>query len=257
VITRILSRKSRSRPSVPTRPASPTYAANIPVFIICRDRVTTLSKLVARLERAGQTRIVLVDNSSTYPPLLDYLSSTTHNVLRTGRNDGPSSPWTSGLVSSCDGPFIVTDPDLVPDDSCPDDFVAALVDALDVLKPRGIVKVGMGLRVDDLPPTSIGNSVRDWEAPRFWTRVIGHGPRGEPWYDAAVDTTFAIYKPHARYDAGCAKAVRLGPPYLMRCDPWYERPESISDEERYYCEHADRASNQAAHMRRLLAELSR
>ena len=225
---------------------------DIPVFIICRDRVTTLAKLVARLERAGQRRIILVDNSSTYPPLLDYFAKTPHEVVPTRRNDGPSSPWTCGRAHTCGTRFMVTDPDLYPDDGCPDDFVAALDEAIDALTPRGVTKVGMGLRIDDLPPTSIGDSVRAWEQPRFWTKIVGTGRRGEPWYDAFVDTTFAIYSPGATYDAGCAKAVRLGPPYLMRCDPWYETPDSISDEERYYCAHASSASNQAAHMRRLL-----
>jgi hypothetical protein len=213
-----------------------------------------MARLVERLEHAGQERIVFVDNSSTYPPLLDYLGVSPHRVVRTGRNDGPSSPWTSGLVAATSGRFIVTDPDLRPDDACPNDFVAALVEALDTLRSRGVVKIGMGLRIDDLPETSIAQSVREWELPRFWQRTMGQGNRGEVWYEAFVDTTFAVYSPQAKYDAGCATAARLGPPYLMRCDPWYERPESISDEERYYCERASSASNQAAHMRRLLRE---
>jgi hypothetical protein len=226
--------------------------ATFPVFIIVRDRVTTLAKLVASLERAGQQRIVLVDNSSTYPPLLEYLAKTPHEVVRTGRNDGPSSPWTSGLVGATSTRYMVTDPDLYPDPICPPDFVAALSEALDTLGPRGVAKIGMGLRIDDLPPTSIGDSVRAWEQPRFWQRTVGHGRRGELWYDAFVDTTFAIYQPRTIYDAGGARAARLGPPYLMRCDPWYEQPETISDEERYYCMHASSASNQAKHMRSLL-----
>jgi len=208
-------------------------------------------RLVERLEMAGQERIVFVDNDSTYPPLLDYLAKSPHRVVMTGRNDGPSSPWRSGLVSEVSGRFMVTDPDLYPDDSCPDDFISVLVEALDALRHRSVVKVGMGLRIDDLPTGEIAQSVRDWELPRFWQRTIGNGHRGEVWYDAFVDTTFAIYSPGAIHDAGCAKAARLGPPYLMRCGPWYENPLQLSDEERYYCMRASSASNWAKHVRQL------
>ena len=50
----------------------PRITANIPVFIICRDMVTPLGDLVAWLERNGHQRLILVDNASTYPPLVEY-----------------------------------------------------------------------------------------------------------------------------------------------------------------------------------------
>ena len=46
----------------------------IPVYIICRDRVTPLKELVSWLEKTGEADIHLIDNDSTYPQLLEYYS---------------------------------------------------------------------------------------------------------------------------------------------------------------------------------------
>lgn len=246
-------RSARPRPRAPRpRRSAREDPRAIPVFIIVRDRVTALRRLVARLERAGQRRIVLVDNSSTYPPLLEYFGQTPHRVVRTRSNEGPWSPWRSGLIAATRGRFVVTDPDMYPDDMCPDDFMYALCDALDLLAPSGVTKVGMGLRVDDLPDNPLAQQVRDWEA-RFWVRQLGTGPRGEAWWSAAIDSTFALYQPGHRYDGGGAKSVRLGQPYLVRCDAWYEDPSEISEEEKYFAARASRASTWGKTIRGLVA----
>lgn len=70
----------------------------IPAFLIVRDRLTSLIELIGWLESAGFEEIWLVDNDSTCPPLLDYLASTTHAVVRTEKNLGHRSPWLSGVV---------------------------------------------------------------------------------------------------------------------------------------------------------------
>lgn len=243
-------RRKRSQPVLRAPP--PQDPQTIPVYIIVRDRVTALQLLVERLERAGQQRIVLVDNSSTYPPLLEYLRTIPHRVVRTGRNEGPWSPWRSGLVAATRGRFIVADPDMYPDETCPDDFIHVLYEALGALLPRGVTKVGMGLRIDDLPDNPVASSIRQAEG-RFWKHRYGAGARGEDWWVAAVDSTFALYLPGHPYDGGCARAARIGTPYLMRCGPWYEDPSAVSEEERYFIARASRVSTFATRMRRFAA----
>jgi hypothetical protein len=51
------------------RMGSPT---STPIFVNCRDRLESLLALLDFLERAGQEQIYLLDNDSTYPPLLEY-----------------------------------------------------------------------------------------------------------------------------------------------------------------------------------------
>ncbi len=56
--------------------------AQYPIIINVRDRLEALRDLVDWLERAGQEDIWLCDNASTYEPMVDYLASSPHNVVR-------------------------------------------------------------------------------------------------------------------------------------------------------------------------------
>lgn len=97
-----------------------------------------------------------------------------------------------------------------------------------------VVKVGLGLRIDDLP--GYGRvpfpDVRAWEG-AFWTNRADPGA----WH-APVDTTLALYPPLSRQrEFRLGPAIRLDAPYLLRHLPWYETgPES--EELAYYREHA-------------------
>ena len=117
-----------------------------PVFINVRDRVTDLRALVEWLERAGHERIHLIDNASTWPPLLDYLSRSPHAVIELDRNLGSRALWHAGLVP--DEPYVLTDPDIVPTEDCPLDLVEHLQGLL-VRYPQ-FSKAGVGLYLDDV-----------------------------------------------------------------------------------------------------------
>src|SRR5262245_34645988 len=103
-----------------------------PVFILCRDRVAPLMALIEWLERVGQTEIYLLDNDSAYPPLLRFYQETKHRVIYLRANLGPHALWSSGLLKSLKvtGRYIVSDPDVVPTDQCPDNAIEMLSDAL-------------------------------------------------------------------------------------------------------------------------------
>jgi len=193
----------------------------IPVFVTVRDRVTCLKVLIDRLETLDDVGpIVLLDNASTYAPLLEYLAETPHEVV-TLPNLGNRALWIADVHPELRrGRFVLTDPDVIPD--CPDDALAVLGRVLD--RHPELVKVGLGLRIDDLP--SEAEAVRAWES-QFWLNALEPGV-----YDAGVDTTFALYRP----DGGSAitPAARTGPPYVARHLPWYQ----TDPEETYYRAHA-------------------
>ena len=90
-------------------------------FYICRDLVSDLGMLVSWLERTGHGNITLLDNASTYPPLLDYLARSSHRVIRLEENLGHRVPWRCGIVGEFgeEMPFVVTDPDVLPDPQVP------------------------------------------------------------------------------------------------------------------------------------------
>ncbi len=206
---------------------------DVPVFVPVRDRVTSLRSLVAWLERAGHEEIWLVDNASTYPPLVEYLATTPHHVVHLDRNLGHRSPWLSGTVQRAAGGrhVVISDPDVVPDEACPLDAVAHFRDVLD--RFPDVDKVGFGLRIDDLPTGyPLADAVRRWEA-RFWREEVEPGL-----FRADIDTTFALYRPLDRRHRE-DRALRTGPPYVARHVPWYTDPAALSDEDRYYRRHAD------------------
>jgi hypothetical protein len=204
--------------------------SQVPIFINCRDRLTPLLPLLDYLERAGCERVHLLDNDSTYPPLLEYYERTPHTVIRLGENHSHKSFWESGLLDELGvrGPYVFTDPDLVPIEECPLDAIEYFAGVLE--RYPGYKKAGFGLKIDDLPDHfSLKDDVLAWES-RFWHRLVA--PR---LYEAPIDTTFALYRgpEHAKLSA-----VRTGYPYLVRHTTWYLDSENLPEEHRYYIERA-------------------
>ena len=207
--------------------------SNPPIFVIVRDLLSPLQQLLGWLDRAGHDRIILVDNASTYPPMLEYLSTTSHTVVRCGWNMGHRSPWLSGAVFDLahDEPYVVTDPDIVPDESCPHDAVEHFAEIMRA-HPE-VHRVGFGLRIDDLPDHYAPKAdVIAWETP-FWEHEVAPGL-----YSAPIDTTFAL----ARVPRPSSiPSIRTGPPYIARHLPWYENTAVPSEEMIYYRDHGDRS----------------
>jgi hypothetical protein len=205
-----------------------------PILITCRDRLAPLIDLVGWLERAGHERIILVDNDSSFPPLLEYFTQTPHQVIELGANLGHFSVWEGDVLDaiSHSGPFVVTDSDVVPDAGCPRDAVERFADLL--FRYGDIGKVGFGLRIDDLPPTyEFRQEVLDWES-QFWLDEV------EPSvFRAAIDTTFALYRPST--PKGTFAALRTGAPYVARHIGWYSDSRRLTAEEEYYRAHAKRS----------------
>ena len=205
--------------------------AGCPIFVISRDRLSPLRALVSWLELAGHERIIVVDNASTYEPLLDYFTDFSHQLIRLDANVGPRAVWDCELLIRIghDGPFVVTDADVIPDETCPLDAVDHFAELL--FRYSDVDKVGFGLRIDDLPASyQFRHEAIDWER-QFWVDELEPGV-----FRADIDTTFALYRPRTGRET--LRALRTGAPYVARHLGWYGDSQHLTEEEQYYRDHA-------------------
>lgn len=212
-----------------------------PIFINCRDRLTTTVNLVKWLESVGQERIYLVDNDSRYEPLLDWYKSTHHQVIYLNTNGGHLAPWSHGVIDKyARGQYyIATDPDVLPVDECPADALSYFHEMLQKYELR--TKCGFGLKIDDIPNHFA-----------FKDKVLQHESQYHNWLGpepsilfAPIDTTFAMYRPNAGPDISAS--IRTKDPYLCRHLPWYVDTENPGEEEEYYVSRADQSINSWSH----------
>jgi hypothetical protein len=205
--------------------------SEIPVIINNRNRYTYLRLLVEWLEKAGMKNIYIIDNESTYAPLLEYYKKITHKVFFIGENLGHLALWKSKVYNKFKSNYyIYTDPDILPSEECKDDFLQAMIGCFD--KFPVAEKVGFALKIDDLPDHYRDKQkVIDWEK-KFWENEVS-----KDIYDAPVDTTFALYRPYTDYSKRLVHAYRLGGKYCAKHLPWYEDSDHPTEENLYYKNH--------------------
>ena len=209
-------------------PAATLDWRDIPVFVVNRNRLCAMQRLIEWLRAAGTRQIVILDNASSYPPLLRYYESLPEGVkvLRMEQNHGPWVLWQQGVHKVLETPFVLTDSDVVPVAACPSDLIARMLEVLQS-HPEA-KKVGPGLRIDDLPDHYVeADTVRKWES-QFWEHPVAPGL-----FRAPIDTTFALYPPGAEFSNEPCN-LRLGAPYLIEHTPWYVDEKNLSDEELHY-----------------------
>ncbi len=211
---------------------------DVPIFINARDRLGVMKKLIGWLLNAGYRKLIILDNNSTYPPLLEYYSALERDsrlkIIRLGKNLGYKALWLSGVLETLKiaTPYVYTDPDILPIEACPKDFIKRLIKILD--SNHEIRKVGLGLVYNDI-------TFFDRERiQNFETNFYDNTRIGDNLYSAQVDTTFALYSNVRHYSlrfslrtTGDLQAYHL---------PWYFDYDKLPADEKYYLEHADKNS---------------
>lgn len=209
---------------------------NYPVIINNYNRLEWLEFQIEWLLSVGQKNIHIIDNASTYPPLLAYYKKTKAMVYMLDRNVGHEAFWRTHLHQRFGKYYhVYTDPDVLPDENTPRDFMYYFKDVLN--RYPQIQKVGFGLKTDDLPDHyKLKSEVVHWEA-QFYTNAI------EPQlYKSPVDTTFSLYRPSSAFQCWDT-TLRTGKPYMLRHMPWYENSNNLSAESLYYSKTAGTAGS--------------
>lgn len=207
-----------------------TDCYNVPIIINNRNRLTFLKLLLDWLQKSGYNNIYILDNDSTYPPLLEFYKTTNHKVVYLGENVGYKALWKQDLFKQFEtGYYVYTDSDVIPTEKCPTNLIEELYNVLK--RHRAIEKAGVSLKISDLPDSfDQKEKVIEWET-KHWEKEIE-----KDLYDAPVDTTFALYRPYAKGEAEVCKAYRLGGKFTFLHLPWYNNSNQLPEEEVYYKE---------------------
>lgn len=208
-----------------------------PIVILNKDRLGPLKLLVESLHKRGYYNIIIIDNQTTYRPTLDWYKESGVNVFY---NDIDATKYDTGtfyrLAFEINHPvfseivkdyYVFTDSDVVPEDYVPEDFIDQMIN---VCREFQTHKVGIGLKIDDLPNSDFCQHVISNELP-MWSKKIEHNLYDL--YHAAVDTTFAVYAPNT-VPLLSHDCMRIGGKFIAKHLPWYYDPNNLPADEYYY-----------------------
>lgn len=219
---------------------------NIPIYIISYNRLSYIRLLTDFLEKRGFQNIHIIDNQSSYPPLLEYLKTSKHQVHYMNKNYGHMVFWESGKFDDVakNQYYVISDPDILPTDECPNDFMNVFLRLLQEYPE--VTKVGFALKVDDLPEHySVLKRAIELERQKYPPEIRLKDKEGaREFYQAPLDTTFALYRPSkSRVSKDFYKAVHVGGEYVARHLPWYSTPDNFTEEDLFYIRTAGKSSN--------------
>lgn len=202
----------------------------IPVIVNNRNLLTWPKSMIEKIQTYEDVgEIIIVDNNSTYPPLLEWYNKHPCTVIRLDENAGHTAPWVSRVIERLKSEYyIVTDSDMGLDNT-PDNTLLYLKEKLDYLS---LDKVGLGLDWRIVKPEAmyynwmINHERVRWETSKKTQNVA---------IDVTIDTTFALYKKQEYFIGGGSTMA----PYTARHFPWeYSMLDYAKDEEfRYYIDH--------------------
>ena len=208
----------------------------------------TWPREMTRILRSQGHEVVIIDNDSSYPPLLEWYTTNPCEVMMLDSNLGHTAPWDIFGRSLIGTKYMVSDPVLDISGLLPD-----WADMMTEVIKLGYPKVGLTLSDYRIPPTNPA-----WTEDRFCDYPDGYNPESRGpilgWYNSVAihnrptDTTFAVCSKHEYRIDG----VRIGAPYMAKHLPWHIVPKLTHDDRydeiemnpeiRYYFDHADKSS---------------
>lgn len=220
-----------------------------PVFLTNWNNLETGFRQMVDWFLARDMKITVLDNKSSYPPLLEYYNEMAGkiDVVHVGKNAGTWAFWQEGFNTEENTriPYITSDADCPPDSDCPLDLVEKMIAVLDALP--NATKVSPGLRIDNLPD----HYNRKKMAIECQTGVA-HSPdwgktQCEPFEVAGIkvcrsitDTTLTMWRGGERKIGRLStndwqdEQYRMEYPYVLRHTPWYADSSKPTDESLYY-----------------------
>lgn len=194
---------------------------NIPVYLISFNRHEWLKNMAKECERFSDN-IIIVDNQSSWPPLLEWLQHCDYKVIYSPQNYGKKVVWEMNLP--IDNFYVVSDPDL-DISTVPAEVLTYLREGL--LRYPDYASAGLSLSMEGVH-RFFADRVKAGES-KFWKETVDG-----KFYRAAIDTTFAMYRLGDKPSYGNRPALRAVPPYTAKHIPWYMDPANMTEEDKHY-----------------------
>jgi hypothetical protein len=187
------------------------YPLVVPVF----NNPTHLTNFYKQVKGMPFSSIEIYDNASTFPPMIQLLKELEKEpkvkVITLEKNAGPHYVLRiPEIYETLEEVFCLSDPDIEFSKKLPIDFLEVLYELTTKYKYG---KVGFAIEIpteDDFENLFVKmdgkiQKMTDWEQ-QFWKKEIARTEKGDPIYEANIDTTFALYNkkyfnPQDRYRA--------------------------------------------------------
>jgi len=222
----------------------------IPIFILTCDRLTVLKKSIQSYYDYIKTsfEIVIIDLGSTYEPTRDFLRHLEREGIKVYWKErifvkGDFNKPVGGAVRDYfeNHPktnYVVTDPDIALD-NVEGDVLEVYAYLLEKFPKQPIV--GPIMRTDDLPdcfPRREG--IINWEKKlnsRKKIKFIQYKGKTIEFVSSYLDSTFRMNRAGTQW-ARAKRAFRVLPPYGCKHLDWYLDPKNLTEDHKYYMEHA-------------------
>jgi glycosyltransferase involved in cell wall biosynthesis len=198
------------------------------VVINNRNRLTTTKKMVEDLLERNTQKIWIIDNDSTYAPLLEWYDTVPAEVsILRHHNAGHWALFNLGIVDKISEDWcFYSDSDIALNPLMPVDYQAQM---LDLALRYDIKKIGIALEINDIPDSyPLKEQVQRNESGWWRDEVEKHV------YRADTDTTFCLIKKIDQF-----ASLRIAGNFTGKHVPWYTDFSNIDHEEQYYISHTN------------------
>jgi hypothetical protein len=220
---------------------------DVPIIIPTFNTPSYLKSMIDQLEGRGWTNIIICDNNSTFPPMIDLLEELSHkyHVVRWEENHGPRIyTENKDICSRMPKYFIVTDPDLILNPDMPPNAIDKMKRIVDMYS---VSKVGLAIDIDTPEERDRffnADQVDAWER-NYWSRKVELLPEIDDLYAAPIDTTFSLYNrdqflaeiDNVPGNMTCnTSAIRIAGRFTCRHMGWWNKLPLEEDEYKFYKE---------------------
>jgi hypothetical protein len=195
---------------------------DIPIVIICWNNYFFVKNFINQLKKFSNP-IILLDNNSSYKPLLDYYIEIKNELknkieIRMLEKNYGHNVYIE-LSNTLPDIYLLSDPDLELNKNIPSNFVNQLLNISNKYKSY---KTGSALLLDDkenfidCPNYTGGKNIEDWES-QFWVNKINDD--NYELYNASIDTTLClINKNYINENLN----IRVAGNFTAKHLPWYK-----------------------------------